>query len=247
MTREKLKVEKREITGKQVKKLRREGILPANVYGKDFASTSVQVALASFKDVFSKAHETSLVDLEIGNETLPVLIHNVQIDPKKQEIVHADFYKVNLKEKVTANIPVVGTGEPQAVAEKKGILLHQLLELEVEALPTDLPEKIEVNVEGLRNVDEQILVSDLKLSEGVTVLTESSQIVFRIGELVTKEAEAEAAAEEAAAEEEATTAKTEGESSEGEKPEGEEEKGEQKQDSTEGGENTDKQDSPKKE
>ena len=238
MTHEKLKVEKREITGKQVKKLRREGILPANVYGKDFASTSVQVALASFKEVFSKAHETSLVDLELGGETLPVLIHNVQIDAKKQEIVHADFYKVNLKEKVTANIPVIGIGEPQAVAEKKGILLHQLLELEVEALPTDLPEKIEVNVETLKDVDEQILVSDLKLSAGVTILTEVSQIVFRIGELVTKEAEAEEAAEEAAAEEAAS--QTEGENAEGEKSESGEGKEEQKQDSAD---NTDKQDS----
>ena len=221
--REALKVEKRVVLGKKIKKLRREGILPANVYGKDMKSASVQVGLKDFMAVYHIVHETGLVDLALDGTTLPVLIHNVQIDPRSQTVVHADFFKVNLSEKITAKIPVMALGEPKAVLDKVGLLEQPTSEIEVEALPTDLPEKIEVNVEGLTAVDEQILVSDIKLDTGVTVLSEPSQVVFKIGELVTKEMEAQAAADEAAAAEAAAEQAAEVAPVEGEKPtEGEE-------------------------
>src|SRR5258708_9388163 len=97
-------------------------------------------------------------------------------------------------------VPLVFVGDPAAVINKVGILLEQLSEVEVEALPTDLPENIEVNVEHLANVDEQITVAQLKVPEGVTVLSDPEQVVAKIGELITKEAQAEAAAAAAAAE-----------------------------------------------
>lgn len=197
--RESLKVEKRSVVGKKVKKLRRDGILPANVYGKEFKSASVQLPIKDFLNVYRNVHETGLVDLGLDGQTIPILIHNVQIDPRTQAPVHADFFKVNLKEKITARVPVVATGEAKAVADKVGLLEQPVSELEVEALPTDLPEKIEANVEGLSQVDEQILVSDIKTPQGVTVLSEPSQVVFKIGELVTKEMEAEIAQAEAEA------------------------------------------------
>lgn len=224
--RENLKVEKRAVVGKKVRKLRKEGILPANIYGKEFKSTSVQVPIKDFEKVFNIAHETGLVDLAIDSQTIPVLIHNVQIDPRSQAPVHADFFKVNLKEKITAKVPVVAVGESKAVLDKVGLLEQPLSEIEVEALPTDLPEKIEVNVENLAQVNDQIIVSDVKAPEGVTILTETSQLVFKIGELVTKAmeeqiaaAEAEAAAATAEAKPEEGAAPAEGEAStEGETP-----------------------------
>ena len=199
MKREALKVDKRTVSGKKVKKLRREGILPANVYGKEMKSASVQVPLKDFLSVYREVHETGLVDLSYDTQTLPVLIHNVQLDPRSQIPLHADFFKVNLKEKITARIPVVAVGEPTAVLDKVGLLEQPVAELEVEALPTDLPEKIEVNVEALAAVDEQILVSDIKAADGVAILNEPSQVVFKIGELVTKEMKEEIAAAEAEA------------------------------------------------
>jgi large subunit ribosomal protein L25 len=211
--REELKVEKRSVLGKKVKKLRRDGILPANVYGKDMKSASVQLPLKDFLSVYKTVHETGLVDLSgIEKEALPVLIHNVQVDPRTHAPVHADFFKVNLKEKITARIPVVASGEPKAELDKVGLLEQPTSEIEVEALPTDLPERIEVNVENLAQVDDQIVVSDLKVDSGVTVLSEPSQVVFKIGELVTKEMEAQAAADEAAA------AAAEAETAEGAQP-----------------------------
>jgi large subunit ribosomal protein L25 len=223
--RESLVVTKREIFGKQLKKLRREGVLPGNIYGKAMKSSAVQLPLAEFKPIFNIVHETGLVDLKFGDEVIPVLIHNVQLDGRSREPLHADFFKVNLKEKISAKIPVISTGEAKAEADKIGLLEQPLMEIEVEALPTDLPEHIEVNVEKLAAVDEQILVSDLVAPEGVTILTDGGQLVFKIGELVTKEMEEQAAADEAETAEAAAEETTEeGASEEGgeEKTEGEE-------------------------
>ncbi len=209
MKHEKLKVEKRKILGKDVKKLRREGILPANVYGKDIKSTAVQLPTKEFSDLYAQTGETGLVDLDLEGATIPVLIQNVYKN-FRGNYLHADFFKVNLKEKVKANVPLEIIGEPKAVTEKIGILMNILSEIEVEALPSDLPEKIEVNVEYLTNIDDQITVSDLKVNQEVTVLTDPNQVVSKIAELVTKEA-AEQAAEEQAAAEAASTETTEGE------------------------------------
>jgi|SRR3989344_62074 len=206
MKREGIKVEKRTVVGKKVKKIRKEGILPANIYGKDFKSLACQLPLKEFKNIYKKVHETGLVDLTLDSQILPVLIHNVQIDPTSQEVLHADFYKVDLKEKIKANIPVIAVDESPAVIDKKGLLLQIMSELEIEALPTDLPEKIEVSTANLKEVGEEILVSSIKAPNGVTILSDLSQIVFKIGELVSREAEEQAKAEEAAAAEAATEA-----------------------------------------
>ncbi|MBI2031587.1 MAG: 50S ribosomal protein L25 [Candidatus Levybacteria bacterium] len=216
MKREKLKVEKRKILGKKVKKLRREGVLPANVYGKDIKSVSVQVAQKEFDKVFKEAGETGLVDLELDSKLLPVLIHNVQSDYLGNPL-HADFFQVNLKEKVKTMVPIVVIGEPKAVTDKVGLLMQIISEVEVEALPEELPENIEVNVEPLATVDEQVTVGDLKTAKDVTVLTDPTQVVVKISELVSKEAE-ELAAEEAAAAEEAKAEAGEEEPAEGEAP-----------------------------
>lgn len=217
MKREELKAEIRTITGKQVKKLRREGITPANIYGKSFESISLQLPIKEFEAVYSKVHETGLVDLTIGKDTYPVLIHNVQRNPLSNDAIHVDFYKVNLKEKVRASIPVIAVGEAEAEKQKVGALMQPLNEVEVEALPTELPENIEVSVENLAAIDDHILVSDLKAPSGVEILTDPESTVFRIAELVSQEAEQLEAEEEAAAEaaaEESAEAKAEGENTE---------------------------------
>lgn len=224
MKRHKLVAEKRKILGKKIKKLRREGILPANVYGKEIKSQAVQLPYKDFEKVFKETGETGLIDLELDGKTIPVLIHNLQIEPLSRTPLHADFFQVNLKEKVKTMVPLVIVGEPKAVSEKIGLLLQPLAEVEIEALPEELPENIEVNVAPLSAIDEQIIVSDLKKPAGVEILTDPDQVVVKIAELVTKEAQEEAAAEAAAAEEAKEEAAEEaGEPTEGEaKPEGEE-------------------------
>lgn len=183
----KLEAEKRTILGKQVKKLRREGLLPANIYGKELASVAVQVKYSDFEVVFKEVGETGLVEIVLEGEKRPVLIKNLQMNYQTRTPLHADFYQVNLKEKVKSMIPVVIVGEPKAVTEKLGVLLNPLSEVEVEALPAELPDNIEVDVTNLANLDEQITIGDLKAPAGVTILTEAEQVVARIGEMMKEE------------------------------------------------------------
>lgn len=221
MIRPKLPVTARELTGKKLKKLRREGILPANIYGKDIQSIAVQLPSKNFEEIYKTVGETGLIDVEVNGELKPVLIKNVQTQPLSNTILHTDFYQVNLKEKITSMVPLEIVGTPKAVEENIGLLLTPISEIEIEALPTDLPEKIEVPVEHLANIDDQITVGDLKIPSSIEVKTDSEQVVAKIAELVSEEAKevaaemaAEQEAQQAAAEEtkeEATEEKAEGE------------------------------------
>jgi large subunit ribosomal protein L25 len=224
MKRYKLAVEKRKILGKQIKKLRKEGILPGNIFGKNIKSTSVQVPLKTFSEVYKEAGSTGLVDLELDGKIIPVLVQDLQKD-YKGNVLHANFYQVNLKEKVKSAIPLQIVGEPKAVTEKLGLLINILSAVEVEALPEDLPENIEVNVEHLGAVDEQITVADLKPPSGVAILTDPTQVIAKIDQLVSKEA---AAAEAAKAETAEGAVPAEGTPAEGEAPKAEEKPGEEK-------------------
>ena len=204
MKRESLKVEKRTVLGKKVKKLRKEGIIPANIYGADIKSQAVQVNQKDFDKVFKEAGETGLVDIQLDGKVIPVLIHNLASD-YKNNILHADFYKVNLKEKIKTEVPIEFVGEPKAVIDKVGLLMPIMSVVEIEALPEELPENIQVNVEHLAQVDEQITVADLKAPAGVTIVNDPGQVVVKVGELISKEAQEQAAEEAAAAEAAAET------------------------------------------
>lgn len=215
-----LQAETRSVLGKQVKKLRREGILPANVYGKDLSSTAVQVKVDDFESIFKEVGETGLVDLMVEGKKRPVLIKNVQYEFRYHTPLHADFYQVNLKEKVKTMVPLEFIGEPKAVADNLGNLIQPISEVEVEALPESLPENITVNVEPLSAVDEQIQIKDLTTDEGVTILTDPEQVVAKIAEIVE---EAEPEGEEPI---EGETTESEGKAAEGNANESSEEKSE---------------------
>ena len=177
----KLTAKKREVTGRKVKTLRREGILPANVYGKGITSMAVELPTKEFNAVYQKAGETGLIDLVVDSNSHPVLITNVQVHPVTDLPLHTDFRQVDLKEKITAPVPIVLIGESPAEKSGVGILVQQLNEVEVEALPTDLPEKIEVDISRLENVDDSILAGALNVDRAkIEVKAESEQIVVKI-------------------------------------------------------------------
>lgn len=177
----------RTILGKKVKKLRREGQIPANVYGKGLSSVAIQVMEKDFKDVFTEVGETGLIDLMVGEKKHPVLVKNLQMNYASNAPLHVDFYEVNLKEKVKAMVPLTLVGEAKAVTNNTGTLLQTLSEVEVEALPESLPDSIEVNIENLSEVDDQIMISELTIPEGVSVLSDEGQVVAKIAEIVIEE------------------------------------------------------------
>jgi large subunit ribosomal protein L25 len=186
-----LTAQPRIIVGKKVKKLRREGIIPANEYGKDINSQSIQIKLADFEKVYHEVGETGLLDLEIDGKSKPVLIKNIQKNFQDNKILHVDFYRVNLKEKVKTVIPVSLIDEPKAVTDNIGLLLQTLSDVEIEALPDQLPEKIEVSVASLEEINQHITVADLQAPEGVTILTDPGQVIAKIIEPVVEEPEPE--------------------------------------------------------
>jgi len=207
-----LKADAREVTGKRVKKLRKNGLLPVGVYGKDVKSLSLAVDLKEFLKVYHQAGETGLVELDFASKKLPTLIADVQFHPLTRLPLHAQFHAVNLTEKIKANVPVELTGESPAVQNKIGLLLQALAEVEVEALPTDLPDKLSVEVSNLTEVDQQIAVGELKIPNGVELLTPKEEVIVKVVPAVSaqakKEAEEEAAKKAAAAT--AAAAPTEG-------------------------------------
>lgn len=160
-----LSVEPRTITGKKVGSLRKQGIIPANIFGGKIKSAAVQVKNTTFAPILHQAGETQIVYLQLGDEkeNRPTLISNVQRNPVSDQVIHVDFRQVDLKEKITANIPVEVIGESPAVKDFQAAIITSLAQIEVEALPTDLPENIQVDISVLKNIGDVIKVADLPL------------------------------------------------------------------------------------
>ncbi|MEK9147104.1 MAG: 50S ribosomal protein L25 [Patescibacteria group bacterium] len=208
-----LAAEKRTILGRKVKTLRRGGLIPAHVFGHKVPTIHVQVKKSDFTKVFEEAGETGIVDLAVDGQKHPTLIRSIQVHPVTDEPLHIDFYQVNLQEKVKVNVPIEIVGKPSAVEKKIGLLLTPLNEIEIEALPTDIPESIQVDVSKLENVGDEIKVKDLNIDRTkIEVQADQELVVAQIGELVTKEMEAvEAEIEAEQAEAAAAEAPAEGE------------------------------------
>jgi large subunit ribosomal protein L25 len=196
-----IKAEKREILGRKVNKLRKEGKIPANLYGKKIKSESIQVKQDEFKKIWEEVGETTLLKVDVEGKIHPVLIHNVQIHPLTREFLHIDFHEVSLTEKTTAKIPVELEGESPAVKQSLGVLLQTLSELEVEALPADLPEKLTIDISGLAEVDNQVVVGDIKIdSDKIKILVDPAEVVAKIVGLQKEEVVVPPPSEEAPAE-----------------------------------------------
>lgn len=211
MDRLSLNAQERKVLGKKVKKLRKDGKLPAHVFGKGLETEHVAVDSKEFLLTFHQAGETGLIDLKVGKEKIrPVLVREVQHDPVSGHPIHIDFYQVNLSEKVKVPVPLVLIGEqPEKVHLGEAIVLQILNEVEVEALPTDLVEKIGVDISSLKEIDDAITVSQLNFDRSKLMLhADEEAIVVKLAPAVTAEMEKlmeEQAAEVVAAQAEVVT------------------------------------------
>jgi len=219
--RQTLKVAKRKLLGKKVNRLRVQGLTPASVYGRDFKSISVQAETKILDSLFEELGESGLFNIQIDDgELLPVLFKNPQYHPVSDQLMHVDFYKVDLSRKIKAEVPVELIGEAPII-KLGNVLMHITNTIEVEGLPADLPEKIEVDISGLENLKQMITVADLKIDKDkLTILTDLEQVVVKSEEPKEEVIEMVEAAPEVEGEE-----GKEGE--EGEEGEAEAEKGEE--------------------
>lgn len=184
MDKQTLKAKTRKILGRKVKQLRKQGILPANIYGKNIDSLAAEVDLKEFEKVYKKVGETGLVELLVGGKRKPVLIHNIQKDPVNDTFVHVDFLQVDLKKKVVAQVHIELSGEAPAEKQGLGTVVQYIDEIEVEALPTDLPEKFELDLSKLEKVDDAVYVKDIKVdTKTVEIKNDPEQILVKVEEL----------------------------------------------------------------
>lgn len=195
-----LVVKKRTEFGKNTKKLRREFKVPGVVYGKDFDSTSITLDLNPFVKVYNEAGETNLIDLDIDGQKEKVLIKEVQVHPVNGGVLHVNFHKVNLKEKINASIPVEITGDEDhsLIESGEALVLPLLTAIEISALPTDLPNSFTVDISGLQEVGAALTIADLVYDKDKIELVgyEDDDLIVKLDYAVTEEAEEEELTEE---------------------------------------------------
>ena len=176
-----LQVSSRKLLGKRVRHLRKQGVLPANIFGHGVDSRSVQVESVAFRTAFGKAGTNTLVALKVDGETpVMALIRGVQRNPVNSQLLHADFYEVSMTEKIRLSVPLAFTGEAPGVVTMGGILLRNLECVEIECLPGDLVHSIPVDVSVLTEIGSALYVKDLTVGAAVTILADPEELVVKI-------------------------------------------------------------------
>lgn len=177
--------------------LRKQGFLPAVLYGKGVENLSLSVDRREFEKIYKQAGTSSLVALTAGDRKFSVLIHSLQKHALSGDFIHIDFYQPSLTEATIAKIPLEFIGIAPAEKDLGGTIVKDIQELEVKALPTNLPSKIEVDVSSLKTFEDNILIKDIKISKDVEIIKESDEVVVSVSAPTNVEAELEKPIEEA--------------------------------------------------
>ena len=184
-----LKAEKRDVIGKQVRALRREGKLPAVVYGRHIDPISIVLDARDASKTLGRATSSSLITIEVGGKQYPTLVRERQLDFIRNELIHVDFMAVSMTEKITASVGVHIVGESPAVKEYGAILVTGLTELEVECLANDLPERFVVDVSGLVEISDGVYVRDVPAPANVEILSDPEEMIVVATAMAAEEVE----------------------------------------------------------
>jgi large subunit ribosomal protein L25 len=176
-----LQTQKREAGKAKNAALRAEGLMPIIAYGPKDEAISLTVVNKEFAKVWKQAGESSVITLEIDGTSKDALIQDVSVDPVTEQYLHADFYLIEKGKKVQVAVPLTFVGEAPAVKTLGGALVKVMHELEIEAMPKDLPHDIEVSLSGLVGFDSRIKVADLKLPAGVVAITDAEEVIALVG------------------------------------------------------------------
>jgi large subunit ribosomal protein L25 len=185
-----LAVQTRTSLGHDVRKMRKSALLPAVVYSKDFGNISLQVKMGEFVRLYKETGKTKVIELHIDEgKSVPCIIHDIDVHPVRGVPRHVDFLAVNLKQKVKASVPVEYVGVPVGVVELGAVLVNDVQELEVEALPDNIPDKITIDVSILATFDDVIRISDLPKSEIYEILEEPETALASLAQQTVEEPE----------------------------------------------------------
>jgi len=200
-----LNVAKREILGKKVRFLRRQGITPVHLFGHGIESQALQCDTAKLQQVLAEAGKTKLINFKIDGEkkARSVIVREVEIELPRRGLVHVDFYQVRKAEEMKVEVPVVLVGEAPALKVRENTLLQELDTLSVECLPANIPASVELDISSLTESEQVLRVKDIELEKGVTVLNDPEVVVAKISALRVEEVVEEVVEEAAEAPEEA--------------------------------------------
>jgi len=169
--------------------LRKSGEIPAIFYGAGKDTTSISISTAQFKKIWREAGESSAVKIGMPEGNIDTLIHEVQVDSVTDEPIHVDFLAIDMKKKIRVKVPLVFEGISNAVKSGIGNLVKVLHEIEIEALPSDLPHNLIVDISKLETLKDQVFISDMKFPAGVAVINNPSDVVASIVEQVEEKEE----------------------------------------------------------
>jgi len=175
-----LSVTKRTVFGKNLKALRQKGQIPANIFGPDFKSLSVNADYREFVNVHRSAKETQIVYVKIGEDEIPVLIKNIQKHPVSDKILHIDFRRIDLKQKIATKVPVRIVGQSTAVTQLGGVLLTQASQLLIEALPQNIPQTLPVEIGIIKEIGQEITVADLPKSSVYEIKDDPKKVIVSV-------------------------------------------------------------------
>ncbi|MFA6524065.1 MAG: 50S ribosomal protein L25 [Candidatus Paceibacterota bacterium] len=167
---------------KNLEEIRKGGELPAVFYGSGKTTTSISISRIEFKKIWEKAGESSTVKVSTEAGDIDVLIHEVQVDPVTGEPIHVDFLVIDMNKKIKVAVQIEFTGVSEVVKSGLGTMVKVLHEVEIEALPKDLPHNLIADISKLATLGSQILVSDINLPAGVTMITKESEVVASVAE-----------------------------------------------------------------
>lgn len=173
-----LEAQGRDVLGRKTNKGRKEGLIPAVVYGRGIEAKNIWVKMLDFKRLIKKSGESTVIDLKIdGKDDRNVLIYETQKDPVRDSYVHIDFFQVRMDEEIETEVELEYVGEAPAVKELGGVLVKNIDAIEVKCLPADLPSEIQVDISSLKTFEDRICVSDLKISSKVKLTIDPETVV----------------------------------------------------------------------
>jgi len=177
-----LEITKREVLGKKVRFLRRQGITPVHLFGHGIESMALQGDTAKLQQVLTEAGEAKVISLKLDNEKRPrsVLVREVQVDSLKGGLLHVDFYQVKMTEEVKVEVPITLVGEARALKLRANMLMQELDTLTVECLPAKIPASVELDISSLTEAGQMVRVKDIELEKGVTILNDPELVVVKI-------------------------------------------------------------------
>jgi large subunit ribosomal protein L25 len=177
-----LAADKREVLGKKVRFLRRQGLVPANLYGRAKDSLALQMQIKDFQQALVTGGRNAVMEVKVNGEknARTAIVRGLQLDPRTDQLLHVDFYEVDVTQSISAEVPIELVGESPAARGSDAMISQSLTSLSVEGLPTDLPRSIEVDISFLSEIDQEVRVKGLSVPSNISVLTHEDQLVVKV-------------------------------------------------------------------